>query len=196
MNPPTNYLTDALDQLTLQDEPVPSPFLDKIDDYFENTEQRTRAWVEAGRNLQMLNQTPHQWPLYVVEFKAGRTDFFYVPDDLKQTITRGDLVIVEADRGKDLGKVVVDDITTVAMLQVYQAQQAETIMDVHNNKDVNAKKIYRLAQPQEVAMLVQKSKDEMDAKEVASRKIKQKKMPMQIVDGEFQWFVPLITELL
>lgn len=39
-------------------------------------------------------------------------------------ITIGDLVIVEADRGKDLGKVVNDTIT-LAEVEAFQKQQAE-----------------------------------------------------------------------
>ena len=68
--------------------------LEKIDDYFENSAGRTAAFHEAGRNLQAnadlmspglaspeLPELTHTWPLYVVEFKAGRTDYFYLPFD-------------------------------------------------------------------------------------------------------------------
>jgi len=58
-----------------------------------------------------LSSVPASWPLYIVEFKAGRTDLFDLTD-LMLDITVGELVIVEADRGlKDLGTVVNDTIT-------------------------------------------------------------------------------------
>jgi hypothetical protein len=66
---------------------------------------------------------PASCPLYIVEFKAGRTDLFYVTD-LALDIRVGDLVIVEADRGKDLGKVVNDTIT-LAEVEAFQRQQQQ-----------------------------------------------------------------------
>ncbi|EST08326.2 PSP1, C-terminal [Kalmanozyma brasiliensis GHG001] len=71
-------------------------------------------------------------PLYIVEFKQGRTDLFFrskspphsptVRD--QDAIRRGDLVIVEADRGKDLGTVVNDSIT-VEQVQAFLAHQSD-----------------------------------------------------------------------
>ncbi|KAI9243153.1 PSP1 C-terminal conserved region-domain-containing protein [Phascolomyces articulosus] len=58
--------------------------------------------------------------LYMVEFKAGRTDFFYVPENNNMIRPKvGDLVIVEADRGKDLGKVAMNNLSyeQVTLLQ-------------------------------------------------------------------------------
>lgn len=70
-----------------------------------------------------LHAVPPSWPLFIVEFKAGRTDLFYLTD-LSQNIRVGDLVMVEADRGKDLGKVVNDSIT-LAEVEAFQRQQRE-----------------------------------------------------------------------
>ncbi|KAI8590499.1 PSP1 C-terminal conserved region-domain-containing protein [Geranomyces variabilis] len=175
-----------MDALRLEDTSE-TPFLDEIDDYFENTKRRTKAWVEAGKNLQAQSY-PHQWPLYVVEFKAGRTDFFHVADLTGAPIMKGDLVIVEADRGKDLGKVIADDIESLQQLQLYQSQHADTLVDSHNaNKEVHPKRIYRSAAPAEVTMLVAKSQDEAKAMALCQTKIRQKKLPMEIVDAEYQW---------
>ncbi|KAJ3159159.1 hypothetical protein HDU86_002061 [Geranomyces michiganensis] len=181
-----DFLAAGMDALRL-DETSDTPFLDEIDDYFENTKRRTKAWVEAGKNLQAQSY-PHQWPLYVVEFKAGRTDFFHVADLAGAPIMKGDLVIVEADRGKDLGKVIADDIASLQQLQVYQAQHADTLVDSHSaNKEVHPKRIYRSAAPAEVTMLVAKSQDEAKAMALCQTKIRQKKLPMEIVDAEYQW---------
>ena len=70
-----------------------------------------------------LHSVPSSWPLFIVEFKAGRTDLFYLTD-LTQNIRIGDLVMVEADRGKDLGTVVNDSIT-LAEVEAFQRQQME-----------------------------------------------------------------------
>ncbi|KAI9208693.1 PSP1 C-terminal conserved region-domain-containing protein [Polychytrium aggregatum] len=134
-----------------------------------------------------MQSSVNQWPVYMVEFKAGRTDFFYISEP-GLAVTLGDLVIVEADRGKDLGKVIVEGIMNMQQLQMHQAQHADRIMDGHYlNRDIHPKRIYRLAQPNEVAMLVAKSQDENKSKAVCQTKIRQKQLPMEVVDAEYQW---------
>ncbi|KAG5460983.1 MAG: hypothetical protein BJ554DRAFT_6898 [Olpidium bornovanus] len=159
-----------------------------------------------------LHAVPHAGPLYIVEFKAGRSDLFYlVPEAGDLKIKRGDLVIVEADRGKDLGKVVSDNITPV-QVQMLQQQQAEAAavaeMGMVNKdpktpaaaaaqqpqpqqqlqvKDLHPKRLYRLAQPAEVTMLVAKSQDETKSMLVCQAKVRQKNLPMAVVDAEYQW---------
>lgn len=44
-------------------------------------------------------------PLYIVSFKCARADAFYVAEGTGLQVKEGDLVIVEADRGHDLGTV-------------------------------------------------------------------------------------------
>lgn len=64
-----------------------------------------------GVPLQTLNR---DMILYIVEFKQGRTDLYFKQSEndrggyhqQDETIRKGDLVIVEADRGRDLGTVV------------------------------------------------------------------------------------------
>ncbi|RIB15775.1 PSP1 C-terminal conserved region-domain-containing protein, partial [Gigaspora rosea] len=126
-------------------------------------------------------------PLFLVEFKAGRTDLFYVAENSGNMVKKGDLVIVEADRGKDLGKVTNDSIMP-HQVQLLQQQQADSMNDSHRmNKEIHPKRIYRLAQPAEVTMLVTKSQDEAKAMLVCQTKVRQKKLPMEVVDAEYQW---------
>lgn len=113
-----------------------------------------------------LHSVPSSWPLFIVEFKAGRTDLFYLTD-LSLDIRVDDLVIVEADRGKDLGKVVNDSIT-IAEVEAFQKQQQErmgvgsdggqplspgglgsTGSGSTTKKEINPKMIYGKAQPQD-----------------------------------------------
>jgi len=121
-----------------------------------------------------LHSVPPSWPLFIVEFKAGRTDLFYLTD-MSQDIRIGDLVIVEADRGKDLGKVVNDSIT-LAEVEAFQREQAErgfggggggSALDANGQpvspdggmggggpsggkKEINPKMIYKKAGPQDM----------------------------------------------
>lgn len=196
----TKFLSKGFEALGLDNA---SKQLEKIDDYFENTESRTRAFREAGKNLQANQdivspilrspeepEATHTWPLYVVEFKAGRTDYFYLPADLSHVQIRvGDLAIVEADRGKDLGKVIEVDIKSMNELRLYQATHEDPLVDSHNavGKEIQPKRLFRLAEPSEVAMLLQKGQDEAKANGVCQVKIRQKKLPMEIVDAEYQW---------
>ncbi|TPX35642.1 hypothetical protein SmJEL517_g01987 [Synchytrium microbalum] len=182
-----------------------APLYDEINDYFENTEHRTRAWVEAGKNLQMATSHLVHWPLYIVEFKAGRMDYFYVGEQTGLIIRKGDLVIVEADRGKDLGKVVVEGILNPQQLAMHQSVLGDGLLSGVNAlsgsdgsnvpanggqlgpKDIHPKRIYRVAQQGEVSQLVSKNADEARAQSLCQAKIRQRKLPMEIVDAEYQW---------
>lgn len=86
------------------------------------TASQGAALLDLGKGLP-LHAVPQTTKLYIVEFKAGRTDLFYASDP-SQPLSKGELVIVEADRGKDLGKVVNDSIS-LAEVKKFQEQQAE-----------------------------------------------------------------------
>ncbi|GAA5823295.1 hypothetical protein JCM11251_007557 [Rhodosporidiobolus azoricus] len=58
--------------------------------------------ISLGRGVP-LHAIPPDAPLCIVGFKAGRKDLFFVEDPNLQ-LNEGDLVIVEADRGRDVGK--------------------------------------------------------------------------------------------
>lgn len=194
-NQPSRYnINDALESLHLSNvqqatythDTGYASIPEDIDDYFDNDEHRTRAWNELGKGLP-LHAVPTHGPLFLVEFKAGRTDLFYVAENSGNMVKKGDLVIVEADRGKDLGKVTNDSIMP-HQVQLLQQQQADSMNDSHRmNKEIHPKRIYRLAQPAEVTMLVTKSQDEAKAMLVCQTKVRQKKLPMEVVDAEYQW---------
>ncbi|KAF9944365.1 hypothetical protein BGZ70_004725 [Mortierella alpina] len=152
---------------------------------------------ELGKGLS-LGQLPHREALYVVEFKAGRSDLFYVTESSGLSLKTGDLVIVEADRGKDLGKITNDSITP-KHIQALQDQQAEiAAMQAQQDgsagahrtpKEIHPKRIFRLAQSTEISQLVHKSHDEVKAMMVCQTKVRQKRLPMEVVDAEYQWLV-------
>ncbi|KAG9310309.1 PSP1 C-terminal conserved region-domain-containing protein [Chiua virens] len=146
-----------------------------------------------------LSSVPASWPLYIVEFKAGRTDLFYLTD-LSLDVRVGDLVIVEADRGKDLGKVVNDTIT-LEEVEAFQREQKDRVgygdsgplspggqqSSGTTKKEINPKMIYGKAQPQDTQHLVTKIQDEMKALQLCQSKVRQKKLPMEVIDAEYQW---------
>ena len=172
--------------------------LENINDYFGNVENRAKAWAQAGRNIQAISargdsassvtciDSSYNWPLYVVEFKAGRIDFFFVTDGL--VVRKGDLVIVEADRGKDLGKVIEHSIYSMEQLQFFKQELESKLPELYSgNKAIVPKRIFRLAQPSETTMLFVKSEDEKKAMTACQLKILAKNLPMEIVDAEYQW---------
>lgn len=77
--------------------------------------------ADLGKGIPLASLPPTT-PLYIVTFKAGRRDVFYCPDPTL-LISNGDRVIVEADRGSDLGTVVYDQLTPVEVRE-WQERQA------------------------------------------------------------------------
>ena len=62
------------------------------------------------RNMYGVPQPRHNQLLYIVLFKCSRADVFYVQEGTGLSVKPGDLVIVEADRGTDLGTVARDNV--------------------------------------------------------------------------------------
>ncbi|KAH3667309.1 hypothetical protein OGAPHI_002958 [Ogataea philodendri] len=134
--------------------------------------------------------------LILVCFKNGRLDVFYLPPEnqrLTQTMKIGELVIVEADRGRDLGKVVKLDVSIdearLLKLKQFQEQQAALNQEVHEKHPVLhfPKPVVRFAYPNEVAQLLLKKSDEEKSRNVCQLKVKSHGLVMQITDSEYQW---------
>lgn len=64
-----------------------------------------------GRQHVGMAQPHHNQLLYVVTFKCSRSDVFYIQEGTGLQVKPGDLVIVEADRGTDLGTVAHENVT-------------------------------------------------------------------------------------
>lgn len=78
-----------------------------------------------------IENSLRNYQLVLVGFKAGRIDVFYLPLDNQLLIGLqvGDLVIVEADRGRDLGKIFkmnisIDEARLLKLLQFQEQQSA------------------------------------------------------------------------
>lgn len=149
--------------------------------------------ANLGRGIP-LHSVPANAPLYIVEFKAGRKDLFFV-EDPNLTLRQGDLVIVEADRGKDIGKFFkpcsLDEVQAfqqrlveLALGQLANPQggggggrdgqppNAATIARM--TKEFSPKKIFGKAQPIDTQLLLSKAQDEVKALALVRGKVAQK----------------------
>lgn len=189
--------------------PHPPPYLHRHPQSGASPEQTvesdSRAYHDMGKGVS-LHKLPEGTPLYLVEFKAKRTDFFYLESQHGSKPKINDLVIVEADRGKDLGKVIKQDLNVDQLVALYiEKQKEQQHTDEHSGgsprgggtegdhaeiskSDIHIKRIYRLALPEEIGLLAHKKEDEQRALAVCQQKTRQRKLPMEVVDAEFQWY--------
>ncbi|KAH7407557.1 hypothetical protein BKA64DRAFT_571674 [Cadophora sp. MPI-SDFR-AT-0126] len=77
------------------------------------------------RSMYGVPQPRHNQLLYIVLFKCSRADVFYVQEGTGLAVKPGDLVIVEADRGTDLGTVARDNVdwNTAKELKEHYAEE-------------------------------------------------------------------------
>ncbi|CAO3590176.1 unnamed protein product [Absidia cylindrospora] len=86
--------------------------------------------VLMGKGIPLHHFLDSNTMLYRVEFKANRTDIYYTMQGEHILPHVGDLVIVEADRGHDLGKVIA--ISTANDIIRHQ-QQRESMTTINND---------------------------------------------------------------
>lgn len=149
----------------------------------------SRAMDDSSSNLFMSEQqTPSHVSWCLVEFKAGRSEVYYslIP------VEKEDWVIVEADRGRDLGKVVAKDLPPDQVTLLLQSTSTgiweEPRLQQQQQMTIpTPKRICRLATSAEITLLVTKRQDEQKALLICQTKSKQKKLLMDVVDAEYQW---------
>lgn len=182
----------------------------------------------------MLPQPRSQQLLYFVTFKAYRGDVFYVQEGTGLRVRVGDLVIVEADRGTDLGTVIAENISwqRAKELKEHYAKEQYSVLMMYASRrptpgatpaganvngainqpfsngnsgnsmqghghghgqaqepqtaELKPKMIKRLAQPHEIQTLRDKEANEAKAKRVCQQKVVEHRLPMEILDAEFQ----------
>lgn len=137
-----------------------------------------------------LNNTSREHQLVLVGFKAGRVDVFYLPDNpALHTLQVGDLVMVEADRGKDLGKILKFNVSIdqARLLKLLDFLEQQAALNEHSVDDLSVKQLHHheprlghgaanappilhapkavlaLAQPHEVQQILNKKQDEEKA---------------------------------
>ncbi|KAJ0345885.1 hypothetical protein COL26b_001152 [Colletotrichum chrysophilum] len=88
------------------------------------------------RNVYAMSQPRHNQLLHIVLFKCARADVFYIQEGTGLTVKPGDLVIVEADRGTDLGTVARDNVdwqTAKELKEHYAEEQYKWLMMYSQN---------------------------------------------------------------
>lgn len=184
--------------------------LEMVNEYFENDpHERVKVTVQLlneryfdeekylGDSYQLpkfpIENSLRNYQLVLVGFKAGRIDVFYLPASNEvANLKVGDLVIVEADRGRDLGKIFkmnisIDEARLMKLLQ-FQEQQAalsenDAITDL-SVKNLNfqsspvspptlhyPKPIISLAQRNDILQILNKKQDEEKACRLCLAKI-------------------------
>jgi len=157
-------------------------------------------------------QNPDQYTLHFVKFKANRMDVFYLDKEKKLDLKVKDYVIVDGDRGTDLGMVSQVDVSeeeAKALVAQLAREQAAATAANQNGMNANAmeaiiaaanqvnerdikipkKSIHRLANKGEIDGLQMKMQDEAQAKQVCEMKVQQRGLQMDILDVEYQWYV-------
>lgn len=176
----------------------------------------------------------HKGPLYLIEFKSGRTELFFTVDlDTALRVKVDDLVIVEADRGEDFGRIT-GEISITKFRQLIAQVPHENNNSNNNNsnnnnssngfhsqsshghsddvygsngnvnhnlagmkeseiaalvssKEIVPKRIHRHATAVDMKFLQAKAQEEAYAMSRCQSRIRQKKLPMEVVDAEYQW---------
>ncbi|KIM32589.1 hypothetical protein M408DRAFT_326375 [Serendipita vermifera MAFF 305830] len=127
-----------------------------------------------------LDELPRSSRLVLLEFKLSRKEVFFC--DGSMDVKQGDKLIVEGDRGKDIGTVINPDVEKHWLRQGGMADLGGS-----SSGHAKAKRAYAIAGPQEAQDLAKKEEDEQKALQLCQSKVRQKKLPMQVVDCEFQW---------
>lgn len=160
-----------------------------------------------------IESSLRNYELILVGFKAGRIDVFYKsPNNIQlKNLKVGDLVIVEADRGRDLGKVFklnisIDEARLLKLLQFQEQQLALndnddllSIKGLHNQPNPpilhSPKSIVSLAQSNELVQILNKKQDEEKACRLCLAKIANSinqspnldYLQMKLIDAEYQF---------
>lgn len=151
--------------------------------------------------------SPSSGPLYFVQFKGDRIDVFTAPGTA--AYNAGDAVIVDADRGRDLGTILAANVSRrdAAALKQRQSKARQNALHTNgcgnsggsgilsNGSDTNGsgpavytpKQILAVASSSEISDMIAKINDESSAVALCNRKANERHLDMKIVDAEYQW---------
>lgn len=139
--------------------------LQLVDEYFElDPHERVKVTLKflnerffdeekyLGDSYQLpkfpVESSLRNYQLVLVGFKAGRIDVFYLPqnsatDPELSNLKVGDLVIVEADRGRDLGKIFKMNISIdeARLLKLLQFQEQQASLGEEDSSDLSVRNL-------------------------------------------------------
>ncbi|OHT15430.1 hypothetical protein TRFO_42495 [Tritrichomonas foetus] len=106
---------------------------------------------------------------YTINFHAKRTQICSVSPNLNLSLKRGDYVITEADRGRDMGMIV----------------NEATKQDARDQKVIH--KILRIATSDEISILPEKRQREERSVALCQSTVQEQRLNMKIIDAEYQF---------
>lgn len=161
--------------------------------------------VRSGNNPHYQNHPPEAY--YEVEFKRGRQGMFAG----RASFNPGDYVKVEADRGEDIGRIV-QRVVDLMKLQGKSdpSSPVDEAMGRTKRHDLPTKKIMGIATQRELDLLSEQvygdlcaalcwrygltlclsflqRKEEHEVFEVCKSKVRQRLLPMNVIDAEYQF---------
>lgn len=136
-------------------------------DLIRATSGNMSSFAGLASPLIAQNVTSKQIMVYQVKFKRLTKSYLL---SQQQGIKVGSYVIVQADRGQDLGMIL-----------------ARTPLDRFKSKEAELKYVIRGATQDEVDLLQEKYAEESVLLKICRSKVKQRKLDMQIIDAEYQY---------
>jgi PSP1 C-terminal conserved region len=127
--------------------------------------------------------------VYIVKFKQTQRNFVLGPR-ITRDLKIGTYVKVEADRGEDLGIVVgcvPADKYNFANRNQYTAGMGPPQGSLGTAGAADLKRIIRLATHDEVSLLGMKREEEEELLKICRSKVRQRGLPMNVVDAEYQF---------
>ena len=140
------------------------------------TSKMNEEHAEArARTLKLLSKNSAWY--YEVEFKGYRREIYAGSSDFKE----GSYVVVEADRGLDLGHIV------NAAQNLEELQPKIKSSNTEKRKNSKLKFVLGTATEDDLDILRQKFDEERVALSLCREKVRQRCLPMNVVDAEFQF---------
>ncbi|CCI43863.1 unnamed protein product [Albugo candida] len=121
---------------------------------------------------------------YEVEFKRGRQELFSGARNLNP----GDYVKVEADRGEDIGRIArqISDLKPGGATEDVLVLSRDDALGTVRHEGYT-KRILCLATQREIEILLEQRREESEVFEVCKSKVRQRLLPMNVIDAEYQF---------
>ena len=148
--------------------------------------EQVPAYIEAPAHLPTAGAgLPLPKVVYYVKFKRTQRNFVLGPR-ISRDLKIGTYVKVEADRGEDLG-IVVGKIPADKYNFANRNQYTAGMGPPPGTGAADLKRIIRLATHDEVALLGMKREEEEELLGICRAKVRQRGLPMNVVDAEYQF---------
>jgi len=122
-------------------------------------------------------------PVVEVRFKGNRKEYFIWPSE--EPLALHDPVIVEVERGHDLGRV--SALGPVALRKCGGGCTGCSLAEAAAAPPTPERRIVRRASPDDAALADRLHQDEAEVRRKVMERVKQHTLPMKVSDAEWQW---------